>query len=165
MKPIWAPWRMEYILGKKPGGCIFCDKPKGEDEPNHILFRGDISFIMMNIYPYNNGHIMVAPYKHSSCLTDLDRDTLIELILLTQKGVELLRETLNPDGFNTGINIGRVAGAGFEDHVHIHIVPRWDGDTSYMSIISETRVIPEHLNVTYQKLLPFFRKIGNCLAK
>ncbi len=153
MKQIWAPWRMKYILRDKEQACIFCQKPEEKrDKENYLLFRGDTSFLMLNIYPYSNGHILVAPYKHVSRLADLEESELLELMLLTRKAMGLLEEVIQPQGFNIGMNLGRVAGAGIEDHLHLHIVPRWEGDTNFMPVLSGTTVVPEALETTYRKL-------------
>ncbi|NYT02803.1 MAG: HIT domain-containing protein [Methanosarcinales archaeon] len=153
MDTLWAPWRIDYILSEKGEGCIFCDKPgQDRDDENLILYRGEAHFMIMNAYPYNNGHMMVVPYRHTSSLqgwSDLERQEMMELADL---GVAILRKTMNPDGFNIGINMGQVAGAGIADHVHLHIVPRWNGDTNFMPVLADTRVIPEHISVTYRKL-------------
>ncbi len=160
MEHLWAPWRMQYVVQDKSNDCIFCSLPQSsEDEKNRILFRGKTCFVIMNIYPYNNGHIMVSPFKHSNCITKLDNEELNELGTLTQHCVRLLSEVYAPDGFNIGLNLGKVAGAGFDEHLHNHIVPRWAGDTNFMPIIGETKVHPEHLKGTYDKLLPLFQNL------
>lgn len=152
MEHLWAPWRMQYILSEKEG-CIFCDKPmENKDKENYILYRAKTCFIIMNIFPYNNGHLMVAPYKHLPNLDGLEQDELTELMLITRKSIQILQKALNPHGFNVGMNIGKVAGAGVEEHLHIHIVPRWAQDTNFMPILAETIVLPEHLDTTYQQL-------------
>jgi ATP adenylyltransferase len=153
MKYLWAPWRMEYIEMEKPKGCILCEKPEqNKDTENYILYRGSKNFIILNIYPYNPGHLMVAPYRHVATLDELTSEERHELFDIVSRSVEILRGELNPQGFNIGINIGRVAGAGIEDHIHTHIVPRWQGDSNYMTIISDIKVVPEALAKTYQKL-------------
>lgn len=159
MKRLWAPWRMEYIISEGTKGCLFCAKVKEDkDRQNYILYRGQTGFIMLNLYPYNNGHLMIAPYQHVASLEDLDEDTLTELMLLLNKSLRLLRRALNPHGFNVGINLSRAAGAGIEDHVHIHVVPRWEGDTNFMPVLGETRVMPELLDETYEKLMAALRE-------
>jgi len=161
MKTIWAPWRINYILSEKPDYCIFCKAlEEKEDEKNFIIKRGKHSFVIMNAYPYNNGHVMVAPYKHLACITDLNQETSLEIHFLTQESVRILRSVLNSEGFNIGMNLGKVAGAGVEDHVHIHIVPRWLGDTNFMPVIADTKVFPEYLKTTYEKLIPFYKAIN-----
>jgi ATP adenylyltransferase len=153
MENLWAPWRIDYILSKKPAGCIFCDKPaEDRDDENLILLRGKYHFIIMNAFPYNNGHMMVVPYKHTSSLSDWSAEERAEMMELADLGVELLKRTMRPDGFNLGINMGLVAGAGVADHIHFHIVPRWNGDTNFMPVLSDTRVISEGLRATFGKL-------------
>ncbi len=153
MKQLWAPWRIEYILMEKPKECIFCVKPReNNDERNLILYRGRYCFIILNLFPYNNGHLMIAPYRHVSSIEDMNNNEIFEMGLLTRASIKLLRKTLNPDGFNVGFNIGRAAGAGIEEHVHMHIVPRWHGDTNFMPVLGNTKVIPEALKETYSKL-------------
>lgn len=153
MEHIWAPWRIEYVLREKEKGCIFCDKPKeAEDSDNLILYRGESNFVIMNNYPYNPGHLMVAPYRHIADLQDLSAEELYEHFDIVRRSATALREALNPDGFNIGINMGRVAGAGIEGHIHTHIVPRWQGDTNFMPVIAEIKVIAEALAATYAKL-------------
>ena len=145
---------MEYIASEKTGECLFCTKVKeNKDRENLILYRGRTCFIMLNAYPYNNGHLMIAPYRHVASPEDLDEESLLELMLLVNKGLRLLRRTMNPHGFNIGINLGKAAGAGIEGHVHIHVVPRWEGDTNFMPVLAETRIMPELLEQTYEKLL------------
>ena len=153
MEQLWAPWRVTYIESNKPVGCILCDKPKeANDEANYILFKGKLNFVIMNAYPYNPGHLMVAPYRHIPSPEDLTAAELQEHYELVTRVVKILREAYNPNGFNTGMNIGKVAGAGIDGHIHSHIVPRWQGDTNFMPVISDTRVIPQALAETYQKL-------------
>ena len=153
MENLWAPWRIDYILSKKEAGCIFCDKPaENRDEDNLILLRGKFNFIIMNAYPYNNGHMMVVPYRHTAMLSDWQPEEQQEMMQLASVGVEVLRKAMKPDGFNLGINMGIVAGAGVADHIHLHIVPRWNGDTNFMPVLSDTRVVSEHLRATYRKL-------------
>ncbi len=158
MKHLWAPWRMPYILGEKDVDCILCTKPKEKkDKANFILFRGPLGFVMMNLYPYNNGHLMVSPYQHTSSLEELDEPTLTYLMFLMKKSVVALKKSSKPDGINVGLNLGRAAGAGIDQHLHFHIVPRWNGDTNFMTITSRTRVVPESLENTYRRLKPYFR--------
>jgi len=148
---------MEYIGGPKSDDCIFCTLPReNEDLKNKILFRGPTCFVILNIYPYSNGHLMVAPYRHLPCLTRLSAEELQESHRLTQLCVEILREEYNPDGLNLGYNIGKAAGAGFDEHLHAHIVPRWMGDTNFMPVLSEVKVHPEHLLATFERLRPRF---------
>lgn len=158
MDNIWAPWRIEYILGKKPEGCLFCNKAQEkEDEQNFILLRNPFNYIIMNIYPYNPGHLMIVPYLHTPTLENLSDEVSLDFMKTTQKALSVLRESLNPNGFNLGLNLTKSGGAGIEEHVHLHIVPRWTGDTSFITVLSDVRVLPEHLNATYKKLLPYFK--------
>lgn len=158
MDNIWAPWRIEYILGKKPEGCLFCNKAQEkEDEQNFILLRNPFNYIIMNIYPYNPGHLMIVPYLHTPTLENLSDEVSLDFMKTTQKALSVLRESLNPNGFNLGLNLTKSGGAGIEEHVHLHIVPRWTGDTSFITVLSDVRVLPEHLNATYSKLLPYFK--------
>ncbi|MBA7696782.1 AP-4-A phosphorylase [subsurface metagenome] len=153
MEQIWAPWRIKYIQMEKPEGCILCEKPgQNNDVQNYILYRGSKNFIMMNSYPYNPGHLMVAPYRHVASLDELTDDERNEHFEIVSRSIRLLRQVFNPGGFNIGINMGKVAGAGIDEHVHTHIVPRWQGDTNFMPVVSSVRVVPEALAETYQKL-------------
>ncbi len=153
MKILWAPWRIEYIRSPKHDGCIFCDFPKeNRDEERLILYRGEHSFVIMNNYPYNPGHVMIAPYRHVGRWEDLTDDELLEIMKLSQMMIKVLKKVMSPHGFNLGVNLGRVAGAGIDDHVHLHIVPRWNGDTNFMPVIADTKVIPESLEEAYREL-------------
>ncbi|MZH40716.1 MAG: HIT domain-containing protein [Nitrospinae bacterium] len=160
MKQLWAPWRMEYINSERTEGCIFCILPReNDDDKNHILYRGESAFIIMNIFPYNSAHLMVSPYRHIDCLTKLDSNESTELNQLTDACINTLKTVINPEGFNVGYNIGKAAGAGYDEHIHCHIVPRWVGDTNFMPVLGETKVHPEHLKATYNKLLPHFKNL------
>lgn len=154
MERLWAPWRMEYIRNAdKIEGCIFCLFPaEQEDQARLILLRGEHAFIILNAYPYSNGHLMVTPYRHTADLDDLSDEEMLELMHLTRRAVNLLKKAFRPDGFNIGINMGRVAGAGIADHVHIHVVPRWNGDTNFMPVLGDVRVMPESLEAVYRQL-------------
>lgn len=153
---LWAPWRMRYIDGigsPKDEGCIFCEKPREDaDERNFILFRGESCYIIMNIFPYNNGHLMVVPYLHTARFSELDAAARLEMLDLAGLAMEAIGNTMRPDGFNMGMNIGRTAGAGIDAHLHLHLVPRWNGDTNFMPVIGNTKVISEALEDTYRKL-------------
>jgi ATP adenylyltransferase len=153
MKRIWAPWRIEYIQMEKPKGCILCEKPReNNDVLNYILYRGEKNFVILNSYPYNPGHLLVAPYRHVDNLEELADEELHEHFEIVRRGVKLLKQVFNPGGFNLGINIGAIAGAGIVGHFHTHIVPRWSGDANFMPVIAEARVLPEALAGTYEKL-------------
>jgi ATP adenylyltransferase len=152
MKYLWAPWRMNYILEDKKKGCFFCQKLKEKKNlKNLILYQGKYSFVIMNKYPYTNGHLMVAPKRHRLNLEQLDANESRELFELLKTSMRVLKTSLRPHGFNIGMNIGKMGGAG-ENHLHLHIVPRWAGDTNFMPVIGETKIIPEYLEKTYQKL-------------
>ncbi len=154
---LWAPWRMDYIVSEKEAGCIFCEKPREQrDAANLILWRGQTTFVMLNRYPYNNAHLMVVPEAHVAALTELDASQRSELMETTALCEDVLRRVLQPDGLNVGMNLGAAAGAGIAEHLHLHIVPRWQGDANYMTIVGEIRVIPQHLDHTYQQLAPYF---------
>jgi ATP adenylyltransferase len=146
---------MRYIDGShKDEGCIFCNKPKEDnDMENLIVYRGRFSFAMLNLFPYTNGHTMVAPYRHTAIFEELTRDEVIDIHLVTSIIIKAIKMTMNPDGFNLGYNLGRTAGAGIVDHLHFHIVPRWNGDTNFMPVIGEVKVISEHIEQTYNKIL------------
>ena len=161
MKHLWTPWRKKYITAEKPEQCLFCAKreaPAGEDRENHILYRGPTCLIMLNLFPYTNGHLIVASYQHVDSIELLDKPSLDEMAVLTQASVAALKRIMSPQGFNIGMNLGIVAGAGVPDHVHLHVVPRWAGDSSFMSVIGETRLIPETLDETYDELAPVLRQ-------
>ena len=160
MKQIWAPWRMAYIQrDEKQAACVLCEKwASDDDSANYVLHRGERAYIILNLYPYNNGHLMIVPYEHVASLEDLELETLTELMLLTTRSLTALREAMAPHGFNIGVNLGQAAGAGIYEHVHVHIVPRWEGDTNFMPVLSETRVIPQMLGDTYTRLLAAIRK-------
>mgnify|MGYP000200409649 FL=1 len=160
MKKLWAPWRIEYIRSPKEDGCIFCDKPAGDnDREDLILYRGEKVFILMNLYPYNNAHLMLAPYIHVDNTKELDADTYKEIMVLADQSMAILKETIDAQGFNFGANIGPVAGAGIEDHIHFHIVPRWAGDTNFMPVLGPTKVEVQGLQECYDLLRPHFDRI------
>jgi ATP adenylyltransferase len=150
---LWAPWRLEYIKGPKPDECIFCSAASSDDDSaSYVVARGEHCFVMLNAYPYNNGHVMVSPYAHVPSIEELDDPVLLDLMHLTQRSLEAIREGYSPEGFNMGINQGKVAGAGVEDHVHLHLVPRWGADTNFMPVIGNTRVLPQSLEDSYATL-------------
>ncbi|MGD0283778.1 MAG: HIT domain-containing protein [Dissulfurispiraceae bacterium] len=161
MKALWAPWRMEYILGPKDPECVFCVKrAEDKDRENLILYRGKLSYVIMNKYPYNNGHLMVVPYVHTSSFDNLSDADTTGIMKLAKLSIDCLTKAFHPEGFNVGINIGEAAGAGIEEHLHMHIVPRWAGDSNFMTVTGEIRVIPEHILDTYDKLFPLFAAAG-----
>ena len=158
MERLWAPWRLQYVAKEKDGGCIFCDKPlAGDDRAGYIVHRGTLAYVMLNAFPYNNGHIMVAPYAHIADLEELPPDTLHEMMDLAQLATRALKSSFNPDGLNLGFNLGAAAGAGIKDHLHLHLVPRWIGDTNFIPVIGDVSVIPESLEQTYDTLTEAFR--------
>lgn len=160
MKTLWAPWRMEYILGEdKPPGCIFCPWETEDLAQRLVLFSGRLSRVVMNKFPYINGHLLVAPLRHVPLLDDLTPAELLDLQLKVRQSMGILKETMRPDGFNVGLNVGLVAGAGVESHLHWHIVPRWHGDTNYIPVFADVRVIPEHFRQTYERLAPHFQAL------
>lgn len=160
MNRIWSPWRMAYIENhEKENGCVFCSaQTKADSAENLIAFRGKNAYVILNRYPYTSGHLMVVPFEHKPNLEELDPETRAEIMELTSRCMTVLREIHQPQGFNMGANIGKAAGAGIAGHVHIHIVPRWAGDTNFMSTLGETRVLPEVLEDTYQKVKEVFEK-------
>ena len=164
MDRLWAPWRMEYLknIDCQGPGCIFCLLPEEKkDKKNLIIDRGEKCFVIMNLYPYNNGHLMVVPYKHTSDCSDLGDDVIVEMWKLVNKCKSVLRKAFRPEGFNIGMNIGRTAGAGIDQHIHMHIVPRWNGDTNFMPLIGETKVISQSLPESYDTLKPYFEQMGS----
>ena len=155
---IWAPWRLRYVTdAAKNDECIFCAKPAaGEDRENLIVHRGERCFVILNLFPYTNGHLMVAPYEHLAKLQEIDPEVTAEMMALAQTAMLRIEDVYNPEGFNVGINQGRVAGAGVEGHIHLHVVPRWAGDNNYMPIIADTRVMPQSLEESYDALAGSF---------
>lgn len=154
MDRLWSPWRYSYISTAGPHqACIFCAKPAEDNDPeNLIVFRGQHNFVILNAFPYTNGHLMVAPYKHVATLVDADPEIVMEMMLLTRQAEIHIRDAYRPGGLNVGMNIGECAGAGIAGHIHMHVLPRWTGDANFMTTIAETRVLPEDLATTYQKL-------------
>ncbi len=152
-KLLWAPWRMGYINGEKEDGCIFCRKAASKDDiDNQVVARGKQSFALLNLYPYTSGHLMVVPYRHTGQLESLDSEEIADLMALVRKSIEVLKHCLDPEGFNVGFNLGKSGGAGIVDHLHLHIVPRWAGDTNFMPVIADTRVVPQALADTARLL-------------
>jgi ATP adenylyltransferase len=162
MKRLWTPWRLAYLKKNAPsnGGCVFCAKISADDDAaQHILYRGKTCFVTLNLYPYNNGHLMIAPLRHVASLQDLEPDELHELMDLTKQAQRVLDKAYSPQGYNIGINQGQVAGAGIADHLHQHIVPRWGGDTNFLTVIGETRTIPEWIDQTYIQLHDIWKSL------
>jgi len=159
MENLWAPWRMEYILGKREPYCIFCREGNGRsDEERLILLRCRLIMVMMNKFPYNNGHLLIAPWRHVAGLEELSQEETTHIMQWMKISTNILKQTMHPHGFNVGLNLGCAAGAGVEDHLHFHVVPRWQGDTNFLTVFADVRSIPEHLKQTYEKLLPYFKK-------
>jgi ATP adenylyltransferase len=163
VKQLWAPWRMDYIESEKDGSCIFCEKPKGPDlRSNLVLAFTRHSLVMLNRYPYNNGHLLLAPKKHAAEFSGLSDEEFADLCRVLRASIQLVERALKPGGINVGMNLGKCAGAGVEDHLHWHVVPRWEGDTNFMPVIGEVRVLPQHLLDSYDRLSELFRRsLGN----
>ncbi|MBZ5607082.1 MAG: HIT domain-containing protein [Acidobacteriia bacterium] len=159
MDHLWSPWRYQYVTTEHGGSeCIFCRAAAASnDEENLVVYRGRHNFIVLNRYPYTSGHLMIVPYQHVDSLEGASQETLAELIFLAQESERRLREIYKPDGLNLGMNLGQSAGAGIAGHIHLHVLPRWTGDTSFITTVSETRILPEELTVTYQKLSQAFK--------
>jgi ATP adenylyltransferase len=160
MERLWTPWRLPYVSeSEKSGTCVFCIVQAGE-QSSLMLFSGDTCYVVLNLFPYNNGHLMVVPRRHIASLTAATPEELCELMELTRRAEIALREAYAPHGINMGLNLGRPAGAGIVDHIHMHVVPRWNGDTNFMSIVGQTRVLPEELPQTAEKLRPIFERLS-----
>src|SRR3954470_11867345 len=161
MDHLWSPWRLPYILrGGEDTGCVFCTALNGPEGDPLIVFRGRACFVILNLYPYNNGHLLVVPNRHIASLADATGEELSEFIELTRRCELALREAYSPHGLNMGINLGKPAGAGVLDHVHMHIVPRWNGDTNFMTVVGETRVLAEELPAAAARLRPIFERLA-----
>ena len=162
MENLWAPWRLQYISREtiKKEGCVFCAVIAEQDDPqNHIVFRGKHCYVILNKYPYNNGHVMIVPYRHESDLLELSAEIQNECQQLINKTVKALRLTLKPNAFNIGLNLGKAAGAGIEEHIHYHVLPRWEGDTNFMPVLAGVKVISESLESTYKALSAAFKEL------
>jgi ATP adenylyltransferase len=158
---LWAPWRMEFIKGKPPQGCVFCDLPaQKNDRENLIVYRGKECFIILNKYPYNNGHVLIVPNLHVATYTDVPDSALVEMNALAKKSMKALDASYAPQGYNIGINQGEAAGAGVKHHLHLHIVPRWSGDTNFMPVLAETKSLPQHLMKSFDDLYPLLQEQG-----
>jgi ATP adenylyltransferase len=163
MERLWSPWRLAYVTGtdKPDTGCIFCSALERAEAEPLVLYIGDTCFVILNLYPYNNGHLMVVPKRHIGTLVAASTAELAEMMLLTQRAELVLTEAYAPHGMNVGINLGRAAGAGVLDHLHIHVVPRWNGDTNFMSVVGNVRVLPEELPQVSAKLRPIFERLAS----
>jgi len=150
---LWAPWRMAYVAAEtKPDGCIFCTKPRASDDESLIVYRGERVYVMLNAFPYNSGHLLVAPYRHLADPLEMRPEESGELLYGIRVALRALALGMRPEGFNIGLNVGAVSGAGFAEHVHVHVVPRWGGDTNFMAVAAGTRIVPEALSDTYRRL-------------
>jgi ATP adenylyltransferase len=156
METMFAPWRMEYLVCEKQEGCVFCKCSTRCDD--YIVFEGKTCFVMLNRYPYVNGHLMIIPQRHLGDISELTMEERSEIFALLDTSVKVLRDAMKPNGFNVGMNLGKAAGAGIAEHVHVHVIPRWEGDTNFMSVVGHVRVVPEDLATTAEKLAPLFRK-------
>ena len=160
MDRLWSPWRLDYVTGANlKTGCIFCEAPRPPEPDSLIIFEGKTSYIILNLYPYNNGHLMVVPYRHVATLAGLSPEELDEVGRLTQHAEMALTEAYEPHGMNIGINLGKSAGAGVEEHLHVHVVPRWSGDTNFMTVIGDMRVLPEALGASAARLRPILARL------
>jgi ATP adenylyltransferase len=170
MDHLSSPWRLEYVTSSKPKGCVFCQAP-GPGKPDSsavasakadplVVYQGTLSYVILNLYPYNNGHLMVVPFRHESSLASLTSEEMNEVGLLTQRSELVLREAYKLQGINVGVNLGSAAGAGIEEHVHVHLVPRWNGDTNFMTVVGQTRVLPEEIEATAARLRPIFDRLS-----
>jgi len=161
MDRLWAPWRLEYVTSKHASGeCVFCQSVGSPERDALSLFEGDTCYVVLNLYPYNNGHLMVVPHRHVGRLAELTSEELLEMAVLTQRAEVALNEAYEPQGINVGINLGRSAGAGILEHIHIHAVPRWAGDTNFMTVVGRARVLPEDLATTARRLRPVFERLA-----
>jgi ATP adenylyltransferase len=161
LERLYTPWRLAYVTGAaKSADCVFCTAPSNGDAEALIVFRGATCFVILNLFPYNNGHLMVVPNRHIASLADARPDELSELMALTRVSEIALREAFSPQGMNMGLNLGKAAGAGILEHLHMHVVPRWNGDTNFMTVVGQTRVLPQELPVTADRLRPIFERIG-----
>ena len=157
---MWSPWRMEYVRTPKDDGCVFCKKSASDQDRNNlVLFKGTNSIVLMNLYPYNNAHLLIAPYEHVNTTLELSSQVSNEMMNLANEAMRIIKMTMNADGFNFGANIGAIGGAGIKDHIHFHVVPRWNGDTNFMPVIGHTKVMVEGLLETYDELKPHFERI------
>ena len=160
MDHLWSPWRLPYVTRTgREAGCVFCDALDGE-QASLVVFRGAACYVILNKFPYNNGHLMVVPNRHVASLSEATSEELCELMELAQRAEVAIREAYAPHGLNMGINLGKPAGAGILDHLHLHVVPRWNGDTNFMTVVGQTRVLPEELPVTAEKLRPIFERLA-----
>lgn len=163
MKQLWAPWRMAYLNETQPvHGCVFClHAHEDKDTENYVVHRGERCFALLNLYPYNSGHLLIVPYRHTGDLVELEPETGQELFSTTQLAMQVFKEVMQPEGFNLGVNQGKAAGAGIADHIHLHVIPRWGGDTNFMPVLADAKVIPELLTATASRLRDGFTKLSS----
>ena len=161
MDRLWSPWRLAYVTRSEPdAGCIFCDATRPPESSALVVFRGPTCYVVLNLYPYNNGHLMVVPYRHLATFAALSIEEITEIGVLIQRSETALAEAYRPHGFNIGVNLGKPAGAGVLDHLHVHIVPRWNGDTNFMTVVGEMRVLPENVHASAERLRPIFVRLA-----
>jgi len=161
MDRLWSPWRLEYVArGGTDTGCIFCDALGSSGSSSLVVFKGTLCYVILNLYPYNNGHLMVVPIRHLATFGALSNEEINEIGVLIQRAETALTEAYRPHGFNVGVNLGKPAGAGVLDHLHVHIVPRWNGDTNFMTVVGEMRVLPENVQTSAERLRPIFERLA-----
>jgi ATP adenylyltransferase len=161
MDRLWSPWRLEYVARGEPDtGCIFCDAARSSGTGSLVLFKGTLCYVILNLYPYNNGHLMVVPYRHLATFGELSIEEITEIGVLIQRAETALTDAYRPHGFNVGVNLGKPAGAGVRDHLHVHVVPRWNGDTNFMTVVGEMRVLPENVEASAERLRPIFERLA-----
>ena len=156
MDILWSPWRMQYIIGPKPDTCVFCLSGDAEDRERLVVYRGKTAFVILNKFPYNSGHLLIVPFRHTMEYCDLTKEESSEIFALSQLCVAVLEKASSPQGFNLGFNLGTAAGAGVKGHLHMHVVPRWNGDSSFIAVLGDVRTLPEYLDATYMRLKPAF---------
>jgi ATP adenylyltransferase len=162
MERLWTPWRLPYVTGGASSeGCVFCDAQRDEQAAPLIVYRGASCFVVLNLFPYNNGHLLITPYRHIGSLAEATADELQEMMELMRRAETALTDAYAPHGLNVGLNLGKPAGAGILDHLHFHVVPRWNGDTNFMTVVGKTRVLPEELPATAEKLRPIFERLSH----
>jgi ATP adenylyltransferase len=164
LEHLWSPWRLQYVIGSKTKpGCVFCGPARIAEPDSLIVHEGKTGYVILNLYPYNNGHLMIVPWRHEPTLAGLTAEEMNELGRLTQLSERALREAFRLDGINVGVNLGQAAGAGIIEHVHVHLVPRWSGDANFMTVVGQTRVLPETLEQTAARMRPIFARLGRAV--
>ena len=165
MDRLWSPWRLAYVTTEQHTGCVFCDAPRSSVQQSLVVHGGRLAYVILNLYPYNSGHLMVVPHRHVATLAALSAEEMQEVGVLTQLAERALTEAYHPHGLNVGLNLGKAAGAGIVEHLHLHVVPRWTGDANFMTVVGETRVLPEELGATAAKLRPIFARLATTPAR